>query len=84
MPDMLQVVEHRHLRTPGENGRGEAGIEHHVQPVADRHQRQRQLFPQDPRGPRHGANGLLQGDEIRLRGREIGPGFAIREDEVPV
>jgi hypothetical protein len=42
---VLQIVENRDLGTGAKQGRGEAGVEHGVEPQAEGGQRQRDLFP---------------------------------------
>ena len=81
---VLQVVKYRDLRAAAKDGRGEAGVEQHVEPAADGGQGQHGLLPEEARRTVDGAHGLRHPGEVGLRGNQAGIGFAIGEDEVMV
>jgi hypothetical protein len=84
MPLVLQVVEYRHLRAPGQHRRGEAGVQKHAQPVMARGGGQRQLLPQNPGGAHGGANRLRRQREVRRIRRQVRTGFAVCEEDILV
>src|ERR1035437_2171070 len=81
---VLKVVKDRDLGTGAEKRRGETGIQHDVERMAQGGQRQHGLLPKYARRTRNGANGLRQALEVRLLGDQGGTGFPIRENEVLV
>ena len=49
MPFVLKVVKDRHLRTRARQRRGEAGVQHHVEPEPRGGDGQRGLLPENAR-----------------------------------
>src|ERR1039458_3921702 len=72
---VLQVVKYRDLRAAAKDGRGEAGVEQHVEPAADGGQGQHGLLPEEARRTVDGAHGLRDPGEVGLRGEQAGASF---------
>src|ERR1019366_1354265 len=70
MPLVLQVVKDGDLRAATEDGRGETGVEEHVEPAADGGQGQDGLLPEDAGGAVDGTYRLRHVSEVGLRGNQ--------------
>ena len=70
---VLQIVKHSDAGAWGKNRRRESGVQKHVEPVAQRLDRQHRLLPQNSRRAKAGAHGLRDPVKIRLAGNQIAP-----------
>ena len=68
---VLEIVKDGDLRAGGQQGRGEAGVEEHVEAQAGRGQRQSGLFPDNPRT---GARGRARAAVARRNWGAPAPG----------
>src|SRR5947209_6456603 len=81
---MLQVVEDRHHRAAAKQRRRESGVEQDVEMTARHCDGERDLLPKDPGRPRRRHNRLRDVDEIIRFWDQVGAGFAVSENEIPI
>src|SRR5260370_9172749 len=82
MPLVLKVMKHRDRRASRKDRRCEPWVEQDIQAIARCLQRQRRLFPQNPRRAKTRVHGLRLPMEIRPLRHEVGAGFEIGENEL--
>ena len=81
---VLEIVKDGDLRAAAEERRGEAGVQHRVQALPRRGNRQQTLLPEDACGTVHRPYRLGAVEEIGLRGHQIRACFAIGEHQISV